>query len=179
MKIVNCNNDIYKKQIVDLYVEVFSTGISEQYIDLAKLELYVEKLVENQFSYITVNDDNVIAAILSCELKYDECLPTTIRQNYTIENSLYIAELIVKNEFQGQGIGSELIDKVLSTIQKSTYTDVFIRVWKENKGAIKLYEKKGFLEVATVEQIKLKPDGKENFTMEKIYLHKKNNLKHA
>lgn len=173
MKIVNCYNDIYKKQIVDLYIEVFSTGISEQYIDLAKLELYVEKLFENQFSYIAVNDDNVIAAILCCELKNDESLPTIIRLNYNIENSLYIAELMVKNEFQGQGIGSELIEKVLSNIQKSTYTDVFIRVWRENKGAIKLYEKKGFSEVATVEQIKLKPDGKEIFTMEKKYLHKK------
>jgi ribosomal protein S18 acetylase RimI-like enzyme len=76
---------------------------------------------------------------------------------------------------RGKGIGTQLLNGFFETVDKNRFTDVFIRVWNENKAALTLYQRFGFAEVATIEQMKTKPDGKGSFIMKKIYLHKKIN----
>jgi ribosomal protein S18 acetylase RimI-like enzyme len=53
------------------------------------------------------------------------------------------------------------------------YTDAVIRVWDKNTGALNLYKKQGFSEIAEIIQEKIQQDGMTVFQMNKIYLHKK------
>jgi len=68
--------------------------------------------------------------------------------DYTIPNRrVYISRLLVKREYQNQGIGGILIDHVLEEVQKLGYKEATIGVDKDNVAALHLYQKKGFVTV--------------------------------
>ncbi len=68
--------------------------------------------------------------------------------DYTIPNRrVYISRLLVKREYQNQGIGGILIDHVLEVVQKLGYKEATIGVDKDNAAALHLYQKKGFTNV--------------------------------
>ena len=66
-----------------------------------------------------------------------------------------------------------MMSKFLETVDKSKFTDVFIRVWEENIPALNLYKKMGFEPISSINQTKIKANGTDTFVMKKIYLHKK------
>ncbi|MBR6574965.1 MAG: GNAT family N-acetyltransferase [Clostridia bacterium] len=68
--------------------------------------------------------------------------------DYTIPNRrVYISRLLVKREYQNQGIGGIFIDHVLEVVQKLGYKEATIGVDKDNAAALHLYQKKGFTNV--------------------------------
>jgi ribosomal protein S18 acetylase RimI-like enzyme len=71
------------------------------------------------------------------------------------------------------GIGNQLMDVFYSQIDRTLYSDVFIRVWEENKTALRLYEKSGYKPIATIIQPKIAIDGFSQYNMKKVYLHKR------
>ncbi|QAA32310.1 GNAT family N-acetyltransferase [Clostridium manihotivorum] len=68
------------------------------------------------------------------------------------ENSIEIFELYVDTFFQGQGIGSKLIDDCLNQAKEKSTEQVFLWVLEKNYKARKFYENHGF-----------KPDGNRKF----------------
>ena len=82
---------------------------------------------------------------------------------------------MVTENARGKGIGKQLLTTLFKNIDVEKYTDVFIRVWDKNTGAVSLYKSVGFSPFTTIEQTKMKVNGKETFMMNKIYLHKKLN----
>ena len=175
MVIINTNLPIYKKEIVELYIESFSSGLSKQYIDHIELKEYINVIFEKGNVIIGIENNHIIAAMLTCPLKLDPLLPALISQNFTIEKCVYIAEMMVTELSRGKGIGKQLLTEFFNTVDKNCYSDAFIRVWDKNTTAINLYKKVGFEPVATIEHTKTKEDGKDTFVMKKIYLHQKLN----
>lgn len=173
MEIIKTNNSNYKNEIIVLYVEAFSSGQSEQYIDLKELNRYIDSILKEGYALLSIEKEKITGAILSCPFNFDKSLPDAIRQNYQIEKSIYLAEMMVCEEFRGQGIGEKLMVEFIKTIDTSKFTDAFIRVWSENIPAMNLYLKMGFEPVATIEQTKMKADKSGTFIMQKKYLHKK------
>ena len=55
-----------------------------------------------------------------------------------------ILKIGVKKEFQGKGIGKELLQKALAQLKKEGIREIFLEVRESNKIAQKLYEKLGF-----------------------------------
>ena len=175
MEIVQTNSNEYQSEITSLYVEVFSTGKSMQYIDKYKLNLYISQLLTHGFALLAIDKNEVIGAVLVCPLGFDKLLPVAISSRFNIAKCLYVAEVMVAGKEQGKGIGKALMKSTFAAIDTSVYSDVFIRVWGENTPAISLYETIGFKPVATIEQIQKRHDGNGTFVMNKIYLHKKMN----
>ncbi len=175
MVIINTYLPIYKKEIVELYIESFSSGISKQYIDHIELKEYIDLIFETGNAIIAIENNRIVAAILTCPLSLDVLLPNVIRQNFTIEKCVYITEMMVTELSRGKGIGKQLMTEFFKTVDKNCYSDVFIRVWDKNTTAINLYKNVGFEPVATMEHTKTKEDGKVTFVMKKIYLHQKLN----
>lgn len=173
MEIIKTNNFNYKNEIIALYVEAFSSGQSEQYIDLKELNQYIDSILKEGYVLLSIEKEKIYGAILSCRFALDKSLPDEIRQNYQIEKCIYLAEMMVSEELRGQGIGEKMMAEFLKTIDKSKFTDAFIRVWDKNIPALNLYLKMGFKPVAAIEQIRMKADKSETFVMQKIYLHKK------
>ena len=60
---------------------------------------------------------------------------------------VYLSRLIVKTEYQNNGIGSTLIDFLLNYPKSIGYKEISIEVNKENLRALHLYLKKNFVQI--------------------------------
>jgi len=173
MKIIQTRD--YKSQLMALYMDAFAKGASEQYIDELALESYIEKLLKEGVALVAIENNEVLGALLSCPLAFDEYVTSAITENFALEKCVYIAEMMVAEQARGKGIGRQLLTAFFEMPDAKKYSDAFIRVWDKNTGAIALYEKMGFAPYTTIEQTKQKANGSETFVMQKIYLHKKMN----
>ncbi|MGL6200855.1 MAG: GNAT family N-acetyltransferase [Lachnospiraceae bacterium] len=63
--------------------------------------------------------------------------------------SLEIERIYIAKEFQGKGLGVDLMDRAinLAKLRKKQY--VWLGVWEKNEKAIPFYKKNGFYEVGT------------------------------
>lgn len=156
-------------------MDAFAKGASEQYIDEAALESYIEKLLNEGVVLVAKENNDVIGALLSCPLAFDKHVTSEITENFAVEKCVYVAEMMVAEKARGKGVGGQLLTAFFETPDTKQYSDAFIRVWDKNVGAIALYQKMGFVPYTSFEQTKQKADGSGTFVMQKIYLHKKLN----
>jgi len=63
-------------------------------------------------------------------------------------DSLYIAGMAVFPRFRGAGIGTRLIDAVVERGRVAGTPELSLIVFEENSGARRLYERRGFREIA-------------------------------
>lgn len=171
MKIIQTNSSEYRNGIIDLYIEAFSTGQSEQYIDSDELSKYIDLILNEGYALLVIEDKELTGAVLICPLSYDKYLPAQISELFELKKCLYIAEMMVSEKVRGQGIGKQLMAAFFETADKQRYSDTFIRVWDANIPAISLYKKTGFKAIANIQQTKTKADKSGTFVMNKIYLH--------
>lgn len=173
MEILQTKSSAYRQAIIDLYVEAFSSGHSEQYIDLDYLQQYIDLILREGYALLAIDNHEVTGAILICPLAFDKAVPALISQSFDLKKCLYVAEMMVSEKKRGQGIGKKLIEAFFESADKSLYSDAFIRVWDENIPALRLYEQAGFKAIAKIEQTKTKADRSGSFVMNKIYLQRK------
>lgn len=68
--------------------------------------------------------------------------------DYTIENKrVYVSRMIVKKEYRNRGIGSEILQFLISKAKEMGYSEMTIGVDKDNENALHMYRKYGFTEV--------------------------------
>ena len=65
-----------------------------------------------------------------------------------VQDQAELANLAVKENFQGWGIGSALLDRVLLDLRNSGVNRLFLEVRFSNERAFALYRSRGFTEVA-------------------------------
>lgn len=163
--------DLYRSQIVDLYISSFSTGDAAQLLNSLEVRDYFFNLFEkNAKAILCFDGTRVVAVLVYCPLVLDADLPMSISDSYDVSKAVYIAELMVDADFRGLGIAKSLLTEFDRTIISTSYTDVFIRVWDNNAIALRLYEKAGFRTVDSIIQTKMSADAHEILQMNKIYL---------
>lgn len=84
-------------------------------------------------------------------------------------HALELERIYVLNAFQGQKIGQLLFEKTIEIAQQAKIKFVWLGVWEENTGAIKFYEKNGF--VAFSKHIFMLGDDPQTDIMMKIELN--------
>ncbi len=68
--------------------------------------------------------------------------------DYTIPNRrVYVSRMIVKKEYRGRGIGSEILEFLVRKAKEMGFSEMTIGVDKDNVNALHLYRKYGFTEV--------------------------------
>lgn len=68
--------------------------------------------------------------------------------DYTIPNKrIYVSRMIVKKEYRGRGIGSEILEFLIRKAKEMGYSEMTVGVDKGNVNALYLYKKFGFTEV--------------------------------
>ena len=68
--------------------------------------------------------------------------------DYTIpERRVYVSRMIVKKEYRGRGIGSEILEFLIRRAKELGFSEMTIGVDKDNGNALHLYRKYGFTEV--------------------------------
>ena len=162
----------FKDQLLQLYLNCFSKGLSAQAIDPEVISQYLDSLFKGGYGIVVVEEDNVLGALLATPLSFDELIPDKIRQNFLVEDCVYIAEIMVTENARGKGLGKQLLLKFIQTVDKRRFKHAFIRVWLENIQAISLYRSSGYQDYAYIDQMKTNPVTNETFVMHKVYLYK-------
>ena len=68
--------------------------------------------------------------------------------DYTIPGQrVYVSRMIVKKEYRGRGIGSEILEFLINKAKEMGFFEMTIGVDKDNENALHLYRKYGFTEV--------------------------------
>jgi ribosomal protein S18 acetylase RimI-like enzyme len=65
------------------------------------------------------------------------------------EQALEIERFYVAKEFQGQGMGRELMSKAIEVAKERNKTYVWLGVWEHNEKALRFYKNNGFAPVGT------------------------------
>lgn len=159
-------------QIKELYLQAFGTGLSAQYIDESYLQTYLSDTLTRGQAVLCFYNKKLIACLLSLPLFCDEYCPDEILHNFQSSRCSYISEIMVATDYQGYGIGRELIQFFFKSVNRFVYSDVFIRVWDKNEVALRLYQKMGFQTYCAINQKKIAADGVTPIQMTKLYLHK-------
>lgn len=67
--------------------------------------------------------------------------------SWWVQDQAELANLAVKEEFRGRGIGSALLDRVLLDLTRAGVETLFLEVRVSNDGALALYRSRGFVQV--------------------------------
>ena len=111
----------YKKDTIHMYTK----DLSED--EKNKIDEYVTSSVHEMFKdyYNIVIDDKIIGSVL---VKY-------------IQEGKLIDEIYIEKEFRNNGIGTDIIMKLL---KESNNNNIYLWVYRENSKALSLYKKLGF-----------------------------------
>jgi GNAT superfamily N-acetyltransferase len=176
MKIELINAESYKNYsnaLLNLYIDTFSSGESFQYHPPIKTRAYLDSIFVEGYGIVCLNNNQLTGAILLTPFHFDKLIPLELQESFDIKRSIYVAEMMVEKSQQGKGLGKKLFTAFFNTVNRELYSNAFIRVWQENKGAIALYKKVGFNPCASIVQQKLLADKSKMFSFEKIYLHQR------
>ncbi len=65
--------------------------------------------------------------------------------NEDINGRVWLDRYLIDGKYQGKGLGSELLEALINHLaDKYNYDEIFLSVYDDNMGAIRLYEKFGF-----------------------------------
>lgn len=160
-----------KSDFKNLYLETFTKGLSAQHIEEADAVTYLNEIFTNGYSISGFDGQKLISALMVVPVNFDDELPEDLRKSLTNKQVLYIAEVLVAENYRGLGISKRLFEKFESDLSKSV-DSVLLRVWDKNPIAVQLYKKQGFEPCGEIIQQKLKPISRERFEMKKIYMLK-------
>lgn len=60
-------------------------------------------------------------------------------------NTLELERIYVKSSFQGKNLGMKMLEKVIEIASSKKIEHIWLGVWEHNKGAIRFYERRGFI----------------------------------
>jgi len=176
MELITINKKSYsnfKEQLLQLYLDSFSTGLSAQIVDKIVTGQYLDTLLEEGYGILIVEEQELFGALIATPLHFDRLIPDKIRKNILIEECVYIAEMMVTENARGKGLGKQLLEEFIQTVDMNRFKHAFIRVWVENIPAISLYRKMGYQDYAYIDQVKINPETNDTFVMHKVYLYRK------
>lgn len=79
-----------------------------------------------------------------CKLKYG--LPTAVEES---GRALEICRFYVSQGYQGKGLGHWMLEEVLKRANEESLDFVWLGVWSQNPGAIRLYKRHGFYQIGS------------------------------
>lgn len=105
---------------------IFEYAKDLEQTEIEKINNYVNKNIPNQigkYKDIIIND-NIVGSILLTE----------------IDNGVLLDEIFIEKQYRNKGIGGTVIKEIITNINNNLY----LWVYKDNIGAIKLYNRLGF-----------------------------------
>jgi len=170
-KVTKSTYQDHSLQLRDLYLDAFTKGLSAQHIEVEDAEVYLEQLFEKGYAILGFSNEQLVAALIVTSPSFDQERPADLKDNYADAHTLYIAEVLVDENFRGMGLGKGLFEKFEATLS-ADITHVLLRVWSKNEIAYNLYKSSGFEDCGSIIQQKFKPVTKAPFEMEKRYMVK-------
>lgn len=142
--------DQMQMELQQYFAEVDTTHESLAYQNLAAAHKYMQRMlddVENMQGKIFVaeKNDKVIGFIQGVIIEHNKGDDEIYDLSHLPGKEGWIGLLYVKPEYRGQKIGQKLIDKIKEYFANVKCTSVRLLVLADNKNAIKVYQKNGFV----------------------------------
>ena len=127
--------------------------------------------VNNSFSIIANNHGE---ALVACDGEtiiglaiffYPSALPESFQKYAQSEPSIYIAEVVVHNDYSGRGIGSQLLNEVIAMAPNFNATKVLLDRHEENAPTAGMMRKTGFEEICTFSDLDRRHSGSRKTTV--------------
>ena len=143
------HEDVYTLQEIscktfrETFADTNSPEELQEFLDKAyDVEKLKEELVNgnSQFYFLYFN------GALAGYLKLNEAPSQT---EINDKNSLEIQRLYLLREFQGKGLGKELMDKAIELAKAGEKKYVWLGVWEHNEKALAFYKKYGFYKIGS------------------------------
>ena len=160
----------FRSRLIELYLHAFTTGEYARFILPETAEVTLDNLLRVGSSSMAFVGGRLVGLLAAFPLKKDPDFPADAGMAIPVDRAVYIADLMVHDDYRGRGIASLMLNRHLQKASEN-YSHAVIRVWEENKPALELYRKLGFTMIAKISQRKLTGDGGE-FEMKKLYLAK-------
>ena len=138
-------------------------GIAKAYVDSWKTtykniipDTFLERMsYEKRIPQWTTNISNGDNYVYVAETEDGEIVGVVVggkRETNQFENSGDLTAIYIRKEYQGQGIGKKLVEKVFTKLKELGYQRIFVEVLDDNKSKF-FYEKMGaeFYEMTTTE----------------------------
>jgi len=135
--------DILQKLSKQTFFESFSWGNTEEnmarYLEEGfSVDKLSRELKEENTAFYFVKSANEVIGYM----KLNEGRAQTELQK---EDSYEIERIYVLSDYQGKGIGRQLLDKAIHLAREKKASYIWLGVWEENKSAIQFYKKNGFI----------------------------------
>ena len=162
----------YRGRILEIYLDSGTSRVHDQYLDPAEESDYHDSVLGKRkgYGYVVIDSDKCEGYILAYPLSFEPLLPDAIRDSYPLERCLYITEMHLSPECRGRGIGTSLMQTFVNELDPSEWDYLVIRAWKSNEGALRFYEKFGFVRGEVIDEEKVKKNRSGKFWIQKQYL---------
>jgi len=126
---------LYKNTANKSDIEVYFNSLSEEFIEQLKQSViitdYIEKFIRNAVLYEFWKDNILIGLAV-------------VYENRGIDNPAYLTNLSVSKGQTGKGVGSKLVQFMISKLKQKGFSELILEVIKDNNIALNLYAKFGF-----------------------------------
>ena len=130
----------YLNKILDLYISTFGSPERNEVIDRKSLELeMIHSFKDSTFYICFFNEKFVAYSNTSLVINFKDI---SLLSDYN-PNDLYINEIVVSPDVSGQGIGTILLNHIIS----NSNSNIFLRYRSDYSYLKKFYERNGFKEL--------------------------------
>ena len=135
--------EISRKTFVDAFEKDNDPEDFESYIDMAFNKSNIERQLQNPDSaFYFVFKDEILVGYFKLN---ENSAQTDIKAKECIE----LERIYVLEEFQGNGIGVQVLRETLKLAAQEQKQFIWLGVWQRNMDAIRFYEKHGFVKFGT------------------------------
>lgn len=129
---------VSKSTFVDAFEKDNDPADFKDYIDLAfnKGKLSDELQNPNTSFYFVFSEENLVG--------YFKLNQNDAQSDLKNMDSIELERIYVINQYQGLGLGVQILEKVKKLAKKTNKSYLWLGVWEYNKAAIKFYERNGF-----------------------------------
>jgi len=140
------------QELRELSIRTFTDAFAEANTQ-KDMEMYVAEAFSEEQLKAEIQDAQATFYLLKsgeddtlgyCKLKYGP--PSAVKTN---GNALEICRLYVSQDYQRQGLGQWMLEQIRKKALKEKLDFVWLGVWSQNPGAIRLYERLGFQKIGS------------------------------
>ncbi len=131
---------ISRQTFIDAFATQNNAEDFEQYLNSALTRERIASELEHShtsFYFVLNNKDETVGFFKVNDAK--------AQTDIFDETSYELERIYVVSGYQQLGVGTWMIDRVISLAQKAKKAYIWLGVWEENVRAIRFYEKKGFI----------------------------------
>ena len=145
-------NDIVEMQfeLQEYFSEIDRTHDSLPYKSIEDARQYMQKMIDDANNmdgkiFVAEEKDQIIGFIQGVIIEHEKGADTFYDLTHNPSKEGWVGLLFVKPEYRGSGTGQRLLDEMKKYFISKNCTSIRLLVLSDNKHAVAVYEKNGFM----------------------------------